>query len=64
MVVELDGSQHYMPEKIECDQKRTAYLESLGLKVIRFSNLDVIHNFRAVCEAIYQATKEQTAQKE
>ena len=53
LVVELDGSQHYTPEEMKYDQKRTAYLESLGLKVIRFSNLDVIHNFRAVCEAIF-----------
>ena len=64
LVVELDGSQHYTPEEMEYDQKRTAYLESLGLKVIRFSNLDVIHNFRAVCEAIYQNVEVRTAQKE
>ena len=63
LVVELDGSQHYTPEEMKYDQKRTAYLESLGLKVIRFSNLDVIHNFRAVCEAIYQNVEARTAQK-
>ena len=55
---------YYTPEEMEYDQKRTAYLEPLGLKVIRFSNLDVIHNFRAVCEAIYQNVEVRTAQKE
>ena len=52
LVVELDGSQHYEPEEMEYDQERTAYLESLGLTVLRFSNLDIIKRFRAVCEMI------------
>ena len=52
LVVELDGSQHYEPEEMEYDQKRTAYLEGLGLTVLRFSNLDIIKRFRAVCEMI------------
>ena len=63
LVVELDGSQHYTPEKMEYDQKRTAYLESLGLKVIRFSNLDIMQNFRSVCEVIFQTAKVRTIQK-
>ena len=63
LVVELDGSQHYDSAGKEHDQKRTAYLESQGLKVIRFSNLDVIRRFRDVCEAIYQTVEARTAQK-
>jgi len=63
LVVELDGSQHYDSAGKEYDQKRTAYLESQGLKVIRFSNLDVIRRFRDVCEAIYQTVEARTAQK-
>ena len=52
MVVELDGSQHCTPEEMEYDTNRTKYLESLGLKVLRFSNLDVLRQFRSVCETI------------
>ena len=52
MVVELDGSQHCTPEEMEYDINRTKYLESLGLKVLRFSNLDVLYKFRSVCEMI------------
>ena len=52
LVVELDGSQHYEPEEMEYDKKRTAYLESVGLTVLRFSNLDISKNFRGVCEQI------------
>ena len=56
LVIELDGSQHYEPEEIEKDRVRTAYLESLGLQVIRFTNLEVLQQFRSVCEAIDTAT--------
>ena len=52
LVVELDGSQHCEPEKIAYDQKRTAYLESIGLEVLRISNLDIARNFPAVCEMV------------
>ena len=58
LVVELDGSQHCEPEKIAYDQKRTAYLVSKGLKVVRVSNLDVLQRFRAVCERIDFVVKE------
>ena len=62
LVVELDGSQHYSPEEMEYDRKRTAYLESQGLKVMRFSNLDVMRQFRRVCEAVDMAVKDRTAE--
>ena len=61
LVVELDGSQHYDPEEQKKDSERTRYLESQGLKVLRFSNLDVIRRFRGVCEAIDMAATERTA---
>ena len=52
LVVELDGSQHYDPEEAEKDRVRTEYLESLGLRVMRFTNLEIATEFDAVCEAI------------
>ena len=52
LVVELDGSQHYEPTEAQKDRIRTAYLESLGLRVLRFTNLEVLQQFRSVCEAI------------
>ena len=44
LVIELDGSQHYDPAETEKDTQRTRFLESLGLKVLRFSNADVNQN--------------------
>ena len=58
LVLELDGSQHCEPEALEYDRKRTAFLEEKGLYVFRLSNLDVMRNFRGVCEAVDMAVKD------
>ena len=63
LIVELDGSQHYDPEMIEYDRKRTEYFEMQGLTVLRFSNLDVTRRFENVCDAILQAVEVRMAQK-
>jgi len=52
LVIELDGSQHYDPEGQQADAVRSAVLNSHGLMVLRFSNLDVDRRFSQVCEAI------------
>ena len=61
LVIELDGSQHYTEEAQEYDRERTNYLNSLGLEVIRISNLDVSRKFQSVCEYIDNAVKERTS---
>ncbi len=58
LVVELDGSQHFDDDGIRNDRLRTGYLESLGLKVLRFSNLEIKQNFYEVCSLIdYEVNK-------
>ena len=52
LIVELDGSQHCEPEAAAYDQQRTTYLQQQGYYVFRISNLDVMAQFRAVCETI------------
>ena len=52
LIIELDGSQHYQGDGPERDSRRTQELEKLGLRVIRFSNLEVTENFDGVCAAI------------
>ena len=52
LVIELDGSQHYEPEKQRSDDHRTHVLQKLGLTVLRFSNSDINRQFAEVCEAI------------
>ena len=57
LAVELDGSQHYDPAEAEKDRIRTAYLESQGVSVLRFSNLDVLRRFEDVCAEIDRTAK-------
>lgn len=55
LVVEVDGSQHFSKDGKEWDLNRTAYLNSLGLQVLRFTNRQVQDEFDAVCAAIDSA---------
>ena len=57
LVIELDGSQHYLPDGIESDKTRTERLRQYGLEVLRFSNLDVQTNFYGVCTVIDEIVK-------
>ena len=49
LAIELDGSQHYSDEGKESDTARTRFLESQGIKVLRYSNLDILENLNGVC---------------
>ena len=53
LVVELDGSHHYENEdQINSDFERDEYLKSIGIVVLRYSNLDVQRKFESVCADI------------
>ena len=54
LVIELDGSGHYEPGQELYDKERTAYLERMGLYILRFTNLQIQRDFRSVCETIHQ----------
>ena len=57
LAVELDGSGHYEPEQIQKDQFRTKYINQQGISVLRFTNIDVQHNFYSVCTCIDEAVQ-------
>ena len=52
IVVELDGEVHFNEEARKYDKERTEYLESIGLRVIRFENQDVLKNTEYVMNTI------------
>jgi very-short-patch-repair endonuclease len=54
LVIEIDGGQHFEPENQENDKQRDKYLESINLKVLRFSNLDIVKNLNGVLDVIYR----------
>ena len=58
LVIELDGSQHYLPEGKSYDEARTEVLEKYGLYVLRFTNWDVDDRFEGVCYMIDKTIKE------
>ena len=58
LVLEIDGSQHYEETGKQRDSTRDAYLESLGLKVVRYSNRDINLRFNAMCEQIHMLIQE------
>jgi very-short-patch-repair endonuclease len=52
LAVELDGEGHFNSIKAEYDARRTAYLNSLNVWVLRFENRTVFENLQGVLEAI------------
>ncbi|MRR54726.1 MAG: endonuclease domain-containing protein [Deltaproteobacteria bacterium] len=54
LAVEVDGDSHFTDDAIEYDQERTAYLNGLEIRVVRFLNTDVYDNLDAVCERILE----------
>jgi len=52
LVIELDGSQHYNSEGKQADHIRDAYMNSIGLHVLRYSNSDINQRFQEVCQDI------------
>ena len=53
LVIELDGSQHLEGEAMQLDMQRTAFLESIGISVVRFNNMAVFNNMTGVLEMIH-----------
>jgi very-short-patch-repair endonuclease len=52
LVIEIDGDSHFTDEGKAYDEERTKILEGYGIKVIRFTNDEVLNNFEGVCEKI------------
>ena len=57
LVIEVDGSQHYSDEGLQSDKIRDKYLQSCGLKVLRFNDYEVLTNISGVVEYIMENMK-------
>jgi very-short-patch-repair endonuclease len=53
LVIELDGGQH--ADSADYDERRSAWLESQGFRVLRFWDNDVWEDVEAVKQAIWDA---------
>ncbi len=52
LVVEVDGASHGMGGQAQRDARRTAWLKSQGLRVLRYTAADVLHDPQAVASGI------------
>jgi len=57
LAIELDGGQHAAPSQAAYDDERTAYLASLGIKVLRYWNHDMVERHESVLEEIHEIIK-------
>jgi very-short-patch-repair endonuclease len=52
LVIEVDGGQHFNPLHAEADRERSEWLESRGLRVLRFTNREVLNEMESLLERI------------
>ena len=52
LIIEVDGSQHFEQENLEKDRIRDKDLNNMGLKVLRFDDIEVLKNIEGVVEKI------------
>jgi very-short-patch-repair endonuclease len=57
LAIEIDGGQHFESRQEQRDARRDAFLVSKGLRVLRFSNYDVMSNRAGVLETIAAAVE-------
>ena len=55
LVLEVDGGIHNSEIQSEHDENRTSALEELGIRVIRFSNEEILNNLESVLQKIQQS---------
>jgi very-short-patch-repair endonuclease len=60
LVIEVDGDSHFTGQGERSDARRTAALQAHNLRVIRFTNAEVMQQFEAVCQCIAKALAEKT----
>ncbi len=57
LAIEVDGDSHYNDRGLNYDEFRREILERFGVKMMRFSNLEVMDSFEDVCLRILEELK-------
>ncbi len=60
LVIEVDGDTHFEPKASDKDREREKEIESLGIKILRFTNLDIYKNIEEVTKTIMKALLNRT----
>ena len=64
LAVEVDGESHFAPRAESQDAKRQAFIESSGIRVLRFTNPQVYDGLDAVVDEIWRVARERVAEFE
>ena len=57
LIIEVDGDSHFTNPGEAYDARRNTALEAQGVRIIRFTNLEVMEQFEAVCQGVRDALK-------
>ena len=52
LVIEVDGDSHFSDSGVRYDRERAHALQLTGIRVLRFTNLEVTEQFEGVCQRI------------
>jgi len=58
IAIEADGSQHYTDKGVIKDTERTEALEVQGIRMLRFSDRDILMNIEGVCAIILRTAED------
>ena len=61
IAIELDGRQHGREENRKSDLERDSFLKKEGIKVLRYTNVQINENFASVCKDIQKHYDERKA---
>jgi very-short-patch-repair endonuclease len=64
LAIEVDGDSHVGADAMKRDRERQDYIESFGIRFLRFTNSDVCDNLDGVCQKIYETVEMLRRKKE
>ena len=59
LVIEIDGAGHFTDEGKEYDLVRTDYMNAIGIKVVRYTNNDIMENISGVLSNLKKIIEEE-----
>lgn len=57
LAIEIDGDSHFETGSAKQDKNRQAYIQSFGIRFLRFTNLEIYHNLENVLKTIETTIK-------
>ena len=54
LIIEVDGSQHFEENHLQKDKERDLFMEMQGLRVLRFTNREILQSIDSVVRDIFE----------